>query len=164
MEGAAAEIAVRAARPADYDAIAAVADAWWGRPIVGVLPRLFLDHFHGTSLVAERDAALAGFLVGFLSPSRASEAYIHFVGVAPHLRRTGLAGDLYARFFALAEGHGRTAVSAVTSPVNTGSIAFHRRMGFAVAGPVQDYNGPGHDLVAFRRELRPTPPPPQPPA
>ena len=155
MDTAARDVAVRTARASDYDAIAAVADAWWGRPIVGVLPRLFLDHFHGTSLVAEQDGDLAGFLVGFLSPSRPGEAYIHFVGVAPHLRRTGLAGDLYAAFFALAGRHGRTVVSAVTSPVNTGSIAFHRRMGFAVAGPVPDYNGPGHDLVTFRRELRP---------
>jgi predicted GNAT superfamily acetyltransferase len=155
MRGTAGELVVRAARPDDYDAIAAVADAWWGRPIVGVLPRLFLDHFHSTSLVAEQDGALAGFLVGFLSPSQAGEAYIHFVGVAPHLRRTGLAGDLYARFFTLAEGHGRTVVSAVTSPLNSGSVAFHRRLGFAVTGPVPDYNGPGHDLVTFRRDLHP---------
>jgi predicted GNAT superfamily acetyltransferase len=150
MEGL---IAVRTARAADYDAIAAVVDDWWGRPIVGALPRLFLDHFHGTSLVAERDGALAGFLVGFLSPSAPLEAYVHFVGVAPDLRRTGLARDLYTRFLALAAGHGRTVVSAVTSPVNAGSIAFHRRLGFAVTGPVTGYNGPGHDLVTFRLDL-----------
>ena len=153
MGGTAGEIVVRAARPADYDAIAAVADGWWGRPIVGVIPRLFLDHFHTTSLVAEQDGELAGFLVGFLSPSQPGEAYIHFVGVAPQLRRTGLAGDLYTRFFALAEGRGRTVVSAVTSPVNTGSVAFHRRLGFTVAGPVPDHDGPGHALMTFRRSL-----------
>lgn len=146
-------VAVRTARASDYDGIAAVVDAWWGRPILDVLPRLFLDHFHATSLVAERDGALAGFLVGFLSPSLPREAYVHFVGIAPDLRRTGLARDLYERFFALAAGHGRTVVSAVTSPVNSGSIAFHRRLGFAVAGPVGDYNGPGHDLVTFRLDL-----------
>jgi ribosomal protein S18 acetylase RimI-like enzyme len=153
MDAIPGEIAVRPARAVDYDAIAAVADDWWGRPIVGFLPRLFLDHFHGTSLVAERDGALAGFLVGFLSPSRPLEAYVHFVGVAPDLRRTGLARDLYERFLDLAAGHGRTVVWAVTSPVNAGSIAFHRRLGFTVAGPVSDYNGPGHDLVTFRLDL-----------
>jgi hypothetical protein len=41
----------------------------------------------------------------------------------------------------------------VTAPVNSGSIAFHRSMGFAVAGPVIDYNGPGRDLVVFERAL-----------
>jgi predicted GNAT superfamily acetyltransferase len=153
MDSSGGDVAVRGARAADYDVIAAVVDDWWGRPIVGFLPRLFLDHFHGTSLVAERDGALAGFLVGFLSPSMPSEAYVHFVGVSPDLRGTGLARDLYTRFFELAAGHGRTVVSAVTSPVNAGSIAFHRRLGFAVAGPVGDYNGPGHDLVTFRLDL-----------
>jgi predicted GNAT superfamily acetyltransferase len=153
MEPAREGVVVRVARAGDYDGIAAVVDDWWGRPILDILPRLFLDHFHGTSLVAERDGTLAGFLVGFLSPSLPSEAYVHFVGVAPDLRRTGLARDLYTRFFDLAAGHGRTVVSAVTSPVNARSIAFHRRLGFVVAGPVADYNGPGHDLVTFRLDL-----------
>lgn len=151
--GCVPEVIVRAARPTDYDGIAAVVDEWWGRPILGILPRLFLDHFHGTSFVAERDGVLAGFLVGFLSPSRPAEAYIHAVGIAPEQRGTGLASDLYTRFFALAAAEGRTTVSAVTSPVNTGSIAFHRRMGFAVTGPVEGHDGPGHDLMTFRREL-----------
>ena len=48
------DIPLRPARPEDYERIAAVADDWWGRPILQVLPRLFLDHFHRTSLVAER--------------------------------------------------------------------------------------------------------------
>jgi L-amino acid N-acyltransferase YncA len=60
---------------------------------------------------------------------------------------------LYAEFFALARAEGRTAVSAVTAPVNTGSIAFHRAMGFSVTGPLADYDGPGHDLVRFDRAL-----------
>jgi predicted GNAT superfamily acetyltransferase len=153
MSPPAGDVAVRNARPDDYDTIAAVVDAWWGRPILVVLPRLFLDHFHDTSLVAERDGDLAGFLVGFLSPARPLEAYVHVVGVAPDLRRTGLARDLYTRFFALAAGRGRTVVSAVTSPVNTGSVAFHRRLGFTVAGPVPDHDGPGHALMTFRRSL-----------
>jgi hypothetical protein len=30
----------------------AIVNDWWGRPIAGSLPRLFLDHFNRTSLVA----------------------------------------------------------------------------------------------------------------
>ncbi|HET9653807.1 MAG TPA: GNAT family N-acetyltransferase [Kineosporiaceae bacterium] len=145
---------LRPAAPADYDAIAAVVDDWWGRPILGSLPRLFLDHFHTTSLVAEDGAGeLAGFLVGFLSPSRPGQAYVHFVGVAPGHRGTGLGRALYQRFFDLARAHGCTGVSAVTSPVNQASIAFHTRMGFAVEGPVEGYDGPGHPLMHFRLGL-----------
>ena len=144
---------IRAARPADYDAIAAVMDDWWGRPVRGSLPRLFLDLFYGTSLVADGPAGPAAFLVGILSPSDNRRAYIHFVGVAPQARQLGLARALYEQFFGLARADGRTLVRAVTSPVNTGSIAFHTALGFTVTGPVADYDGPGRDLMVFEREL-----------
>jgi hypothetical protein len=41
----------------------------------------------------------------------------------------------------------------VTSPVNVGSIAFHRSLGFSVSDPVADYDGPGADRVVFSRSL-----------
>lgn len=144
---------VRAAEPGDYDRIAAVVDDWWGRPIGSALPRLFLDHFHRTSFVAEDDEGLAGFLVGFLSPSLPDSAYIHFVGVAPRRRGGGLARDLYRRFFALAAAEGRTRVRAITSPLNHGSVAFHTAMGFTVTGPMADYDGPGIDRIVFDLRL-----------
>ena len=150
---------MRQARPADYDAIAAVVDAWWGRPILGTLPRLFLDHFWTTSLIAEapdgggRPDRLRGFLVGFLSPGAPDEAYIHFVGVAPEDRGSGLARSLYQAFFGTARDGGRDVVRSITSTVNQGSIAFHRAMGFAVTGPVFGYNGPGSEYMTFEYRL-----------
>ncbi|MFC4080805.1 GNAT family N-acetyltransferase [Amycolatopsis samaneae] len=146
-------ITVRHAEPADYDRIAPVVDEWWGRPVHTLLPRLFLDHFHRTSFVAEREDALAGFLVGFLSPSNEDAAYIHFVGVGPDFRGTGLARGLYERFFTLAREGGRTGVRAITSPRNEGSIAFHRSMGFSVSEPVGAYDGADGDRVVFSRDL-----------
>jgi ribosomal protein S18 acetylase RimI-like enzyme len=146
-------LTLRTATPADYDRIAAVLGDWWGRPVGHALPRLFLDHFHATSAVAEAGGDLAGFLIGFLSPSRPEAAYIHFVGVHPGYRRGGLARLLYERFFALAAAHGRTVVSAVTSPVNERSIAFHAALGFTVSDPVAGYDGPGDLKVRFERAL-----------
>jgi ribosomal protein S18 acetylase RimI-like enzyme len=146
----------RTARPEDYDAIATVVDDWWGRPILAVLPRLFLDHFHATSLIVDGPGSGGpprGFLIGILSPSLPDEAYIHFVGVRPGERRTGLARSLYLDFFEMARQNGRRVVKAITGPVNAGSIAFHQRMGFTVTGPLADYNGPGHDHVVFERNL-----------
>jgi GNAT superfamily N-acetyltransferase len=144
---------IRIAEPGDYDGIVAVADDWWGRPIAGSLPRLFLELFWRTSLIIDGPAGPDAFLVGILSPSESSQAYIHFVGVAPHARQHGLGRLLYEEFFRLAAGDGRTRVTAVTAPVNSGSIAFHRSLGFAVSGPVTDYNGPGRDLMVFDRAL-----------
>ena len=79
-------IQLRTAEAADYDRVIAVVDDWWGRPLRHLLPRMFLDHFHATSFVAERDGDLAGFLIGFLSPSAGDAAYIHFVAVDPRSR------------------------------------------------------------------------------
>lgn len=45
-------------------------------------------------------------------------------------------------------------MSAITAPVNTGSVAFHRAPGFSVTA-VSDYNGPGRDMLVFERALRP---------
>jgi ribosomal protein S18 acetylase RimI-like enzyme len=148
------DLELSTALPTDYDEIISVADEWWGRPIAGLLPRLFLDHFHRTSLIArDPDGALAGFLVGLFSPSQTGRAYIHFVGVAPAFRGAGLGRRLYGEFFALAREAGCAGVGAITAPVNTGSIAFHRSMGFTASGPVAGYDGPGKDMIVFDRPL-----------
>jgi ribosomal protein S18 acetylase RimI-like enzyme len=145
--------AVRTAVPADYDPIAAVVDQWWGRPILGSLPRVFLDLFWRTSLVIDGAAGPDAFLIGIFSPSDAERAYIHFVGVAPHARRLGSGRLLYEEFFRLAKADGRSMVSAITAPVNLRSAEFHRALGFTISGPVRDYNGPGHDMLVFERAL-----------
>lgn len=148
------DISLRTARGADYDGIIAVVDDWWGRPIHGALPRLFLDHFHNTSFIAERSGGgLAGFLVGFCSPAQRDCAYIQFVGVAPEERGSGLARSLYQAFFEMAAKDGRLVVRAVTAPVNSVSIAFHAAMGFTVTGPVDGYDGPSSAKVLFERRL-----------
>ena len=121
--------------------------------MVDMLPRLFFTHFRDTSLVAERDGELAGFLVGLLSQSDAEGSYVHFVGVSPMERGSGLGRELYERFFAAARSHGRRSVSCVTSPANEGSLAFHRAIGFESGPPQADYDGPGEDRVVLTRRL-----------
>ncbi|MDV3126033.1 GNAT family N-acetyltransferase [Mycobacterium sp. 21AC1] len=143
---------VRAAVPSDFDLIIEVVDDWWGRPASRDLTRLFLDHFHDTSLIASTpELPLAGFVIGFLSPAQPDAAYIHFTGVHPVMRRTGLARDLYNRFFEMARKAGRTKVKAITSPVNARSIAFHQAIGFDASEPIVDYDGPTLDRVVFQR-------------
>ncbi len=145
---------VRPARPDDFDQIIEVIDDWWGRPASRDLTRLFLDHFHSTSLIASTpELRLAGFVVGFLSPAQPDCAYIHFTGVHPDMRRTGLARDLYERFFDLARKAGRAQVKAITSPMNERSIAFHQAIGFTASDPILNYDGPSLDRVVFRKTL-----------
>jgi predicted GNAT superfamily acetyltransferase len=148
------EIEIRNAGPADHARVIGVLDDWWGgRRMRDMLPKLFFVHFRDTSFVAERDGELAGFLVGFLSQAESEEAYVHFVGVSPTERRSGLGRRLYELFFAVAREHGRMRVTCVTSPLNESSVAFHRSLGFEPSAAQAGYDGPGADRVVLSRAL-----------
>ena len=148
-------VTIRHAQPSDYGRVIGRVNAWWGgREMAPMLPKLFFLHFEGTSFVADdENGQLAGFLIGFLSQSDPSEAYIHFVGIAPERRGEGLGRRLYERFFDSVRGDGRTRVRCVTSPANSGSVAFHQALGFEVERVAEDYDGPGEDRVLFVKRL-----------
>jgi ribosomal protein S18 acetylase RimI-like enzyme len=146
---------LRHAKPSDYGRIIGRINVWWGgRDMAPMLPKLFFIHFEGTSFVAEDDDdELVGFVCGFLSQTADDEAYIHFVGVDPEVRGTGLGRTLYERFFEEVRAQGRSTVRCVTSPVNERSVAFHESLGFEVERVVPDYDGPGEDRVLLVRRL-----------
>ena len=119
---------------ADHLAIVRVVDEWWGgRRQHHLLQRLWLQHFGGTSWLAESgDGRPAGFLIGFVSPDAPLEAYVHLVAVSPNLRRRGLGRALYDRFFEDVRARGVRRVEAVTWPGDRGAIAFHLALGFTL--------------------------------
>jgi ribosomal protein S18 acetylase RimI-like enzyme len=158
--------AFRRPTEADHAGIVRQVDDWWGgRRMHDLLPRLWFQHFTGTSWVAEDATGTAvGFLVGFISPDHPDEAYIHMVGVNPNLRRAGLATRLYGRFIEDVSGRGVRRVHAITWPGNRISVAFHTALGFVPeSGPgtqnlygtvaYADYDYPGDDRVAFTKDL-----------
>ena len=143
---------VRPAEPSDYGRVIEVIDQWWGgRRMAAMLPKLFFVHFRDTSFVAEDGGELAGFLCGFRSQTYEDEAYVHFVGVDPTRRGSGLGRTLYERFFVAVAP--RTIVRAVTSPVNERSVAFHRAIGFEVDRVDEDYDGRGESRVLLVKRL-----------
>jgi GNAT superfamily N-acetyltransferase len=152
-------ITFRRPSEADYPAISSVIDDWWGgRQLDHLLPRLWLQHFTGTSWRAEAaDGRLAGFLIGFLSPDKPDVAYCHLVAANPNLRRRGLGAALYERFFDDARANGRSIVSAITWPANRASLAFHRALGFEIEGGPESqnlYGTPARAGYDFDREDR----------
>ena len=152
-------IAFRRPTEAGYPAISRVLDDWWGgRKIDVLLPRLWLQHFTGTSWLAEtEDGRLAGILVGFMSPDHADVAYCHLIATNPNLRGRGLGRALYERFFADARKAGRERVIAITWPANRLSLAFHRALGFEVQGGTGSqnlYGTPSQAGYDFEREDR----------
>ena len=57
---------------------------WWGgRKMQQLFPRLWLQHFGGTSWLAEdENGRPLGFLVGFVSADHPDEAYVHLIATA----------------------------------------------------------------------------------
>jgi ribosomal protein S18 acetylase RimI-like enzyme len=151
---------------ADHPRIAGVMDEWWGgRGMRSLLPRLWLEHFTGTSWVVEdADGRLRGFLVAFIGQDDPETGYVHLIAADPNRRHAGIGRALYERAFADLRAHGARRVTAVTWPGNRISIAFHRAMGFRVddgpgTQPIYgtpahpDHDGPGDDRVVFLRDL-----------
>lgn len=137
------ELRLRRPTEDDYSRIVGVVDDWWdGRALHVLLPRLWLQHFTGTSWLAEDEAGrLAGFLIGFISPGHPEVAYCHMVATDPNRRHRGIGRRLYERFFEDARAGGAREVQAVTWPGNRVSVAFHRAMGFVPK------DGPGTQLL-----------------
>ena len=131
-----------------------------------LMPRFLFQHFQSTGFTAVEASPshrIVGFLVGFISQTHPDQAYIHLVGVDPAHRGRGLGRDLYERFFDTARQRGCRYVRGITSPVNIGSIQFHRRMGFEIeAGDAitangtsihSNYSGDGQARVCFVKDL-----------
>ncbi|HEX5449869.1 MAG TPA: GNAT family N-acetyltransferase [Gaiellaceae bacterium] len=143
---------IRHAEPSDYARVTAVIDEWWGgREMAAMLPKLFFVHFRDTSFVADDNGELAAFLCGFRSQTFDDEAYIHFVGVSPKQRKSGLGRELYGRFFSAVAP--RSVVRAVTSPLNEQSLAFHRSLGFELERVDDDYDGAGQSRALLVKRL-----------
>ncbi|GAB3850617.1 GNAT family N-acetyltransferase [Dactylosporangium cerinum] len=155
----------------DHARVMAVMDEWWGglggesghQYRTSLLPRLYFQHFTDTSYLLDLPGGkLGAFLIGFLSQSAPGVGYIHFVGVAPAVRRTGVGAALYRRFFLDSAARGVRKVHSITGTGNRQSVAFHTRLGFTLEPgddeidglPVhRNYDGPGRDSFKFVKHL-----------
>lgn len=87
---------------------------------------LFLDHFGDTSVVAEVDGEVVGFVTGFRPPREPEAVFVWQVAVAESARGRGLAGRLLNGLVRLPGCRGvRTMLTTVT-PSNTPSQAMFR--------------------------------------
>ncbi|XEA76206.1 GNAT family N-acetyltransferase [Methanothermobacter sp. KEPCO 2] len=154
---------LRNVREEDFTAIAEL--AFRCPPMVterNSIYHIFTRFFSSTSFVAEEDGRITGFLLGFISQDDPHEAYIHLLCVSPHLRGRGVASRLLEVFTETVRQKGVNVIYLITKPVNQRAIRFYLKNGFRAveegetvdAGPVKavaDYNGPGEDMVVFRR-------------
>ncbi|HTV99706.1 MAG TPA: GNAT family N-acetyltransferase [Streptosporangiaceae bacterium] len=136
----------------DLRSVLAEHERFWGERDLRFLHlRALVQEFGDTCLVARGPGGrIDGYLLGFTTPSRTG--YIHAVAVRDEARGTGCATALYRAFAAAAAGHGATRLKAITNLINTGSVAYHRRLGFHVE-QVDDYDGPGVPMMVMTRPL-----------
>lgn len=126
---------------------------YWGeRDLRALHLAALVQEFPLTSLVAVAEVGIQGYIFGFVTPARL--AYVHLIATRDDARGTGLGRRLYAAFINAARKQGAVSLKAITSVGNTGSIAFHRSLGFDVR-VVEDYHGPGQTRVVFTRGLHP---------
>jgi ribosomal protein S18 acetylase RimI-like enzyme len=156
-------VKIRSGKHSDHEKIVSVMPEWWGgRDLSSSVLKIFFIHFNHSTFIAEIGDELIGFLVGFMSQSEAKVGYIHFAGVHPQFRKSGICRRLYEKFYGICMANDRSIVKSCTSPVNKLSINFHRKMGFEIeAGdgiiddvPVTlDYLGKGNPKVLFKKIL-----------
>ena len=149
-------ITVAAGRPSDYAAILTLNDD--AVPHVNSIPESKLAHLHQQSLylgVAWSDAQqVAGFLLalsetaaydsenfGYFRRRYARFAYVDRIVVAESARGTGVGAALYADLaLHLPEDCPWLTCEVNLRPLNTASLTFHRKLGFAPVGE-QDTGG-----------------------
>lgn len=142
------------------DILADLEDFWGTDRARAVHHPMFVHEFGDTAWVVRESGRVIAYLFGFWSQTEPI-GYIHLVGVRRSHQRRGIGRWLYEEFEARARERGCAALKAVTPPINTASIAFHRRLGFRLLGEpdeegirvVRDYFGPGMPRVVFEKRL-----------
>ncbi len=142
---------LRTITPTDLQEILEDHPRFWGdRDLRSLHLTAVLHEFPSTCLRARGDNGITGYIIGFVTP--AGVGYVHLVATRDDMRGTGLGRSLYEAFARAAHTDGARTLKAITSVGNTGSIDFHRSLGFT-ASTVEDYNGPGRPMVVFERDL-----------
>ncbi len=144
--------ALRSVTIVDLSAILGELQDFWSeeRDMAFLHQALYVHEFGETSVLAERDGRILGYLLGFVSPD--GTGYIHAVAVRGEARGEGLARAMYERFEELVRERGARGLKAITAPENAGSRAFHEALGFS-AEEVEGYSPSAGARLVFRRPL-----------
>ncbi|GCB47385.1 GNAT family N-acetyltransferase [Kutzneria buriramensis] len=145
------DVEITPAQVGDIHQVLSDHSRYWGERDLRSLHLVSLVHeFGSTCLVSRAGDGIRGYLIGFVTPI--GTGYVHLIATRDDARGTGLGRRLYTAFAEAARRQGAQRLKAITSVQNTGSIAFHRSLGFD-ARIVDDYDGPGRPMVVFDRPL-----------
>jgi GNAT superfamily N-acetyltransferase len=137
-----------------------VADFWGSDRTLSLHHPMLIYEFGNTAFVIKESERVIAYLFGFFSQTEPT-AYVHLIGVRQSFQGRGLGKHIYDHFIALAKSRGCNKIKAMTTPGNTTSISFHKKIGMKLLGEknadglelVKDYSGPGLDRVVFEKEI-----------
>ncbi len=107
---------------------------------------LFLDHFGHTSVVAEHDGEVVGFVTGFRPPREPEVIFVWQVAVAESMRGRGLARRLLGELVRLPGSDGVRFMHTTVTPSNEPSQALFRSFARGVGAEVTVSPYFGEDL------------------
>jgi len=158
---------IRAATPADHDALLRINAACW--PAVARLDPYELDRLRATGAriaVVCADDEVQGYLILFAhsDPYDGEEfawlhehigepfLYVDQIAVTPGLRGRGRGASLFAHVLECAHGLGAAVLCCEvnTRPANPESMAFHERLGFTPLGAMATRDGREVALLSRR--------------
>ena len=113
--------------------------------------RRFLGIATAQGVLADREGAVAGFAVGYLTRRRT--AHVVTLDVGPGERRRGLGKALLEALLERLARAGAVEARLEVSTENTGAIAFYEKLAFRVRRPLPDYYGQGRDGLEMEKEL-----------
>ena len=126
-------------------------DFWGSGRDMGFLHQaLYVHEFGETSVLAERDGRILGYLLGFVGQD--GTGYVHAVAIRAEARGEGLGRRMYERFEELVTDRDAHRLKAITGPENVGSRAFHEALGFAVE-EVEGYSPSAGARLVFTKPL-----------
>jgi len=125
---------------------------WGERDMRAQHQPVWLRQFASDAVIVREEGVLLGYLLGVVTTREL--AYVQLIATRTDQRGRGLGRLLYDTFLSDARSRGARRVEAITATTNTGSVAFHERLGFS-ADVVPDYAGPGQTRVLFSLALLP---------
>jgi [ribosomal protein S18]-alanine N-acetyltransferase len=145
-----AEVEIRAARPADLDAIHHLETVSFPAPWRRDFFESEMRASGRLSLVAVRTRRVIGYVFAMWI---FDEMHINKIAVLPAERRKGIADALMDRCVAFAREHGVTTMSLEVRQSNAGAIGFYRHLDFEASYVRPRYYPDGEAAVVMTRHV-----------
>lgn len=151
----------------DFRAVVSDLESFWGNYRAESLHHpMFIYEFGNTAYCIKREGRTIAYCLSFFSQT-APISYVHALAVRRDFHGQGLGRSLYERVIRSASDANCEAIKAISTPENTASLAFHRKLGFELHGSsiengaplFRDYAGPGQHRVVMVRSLIQSPKP-----